>query len=207
MLSRYFGKVFPPAVKGLLWGFVTEVVGNVWSDGVVGEVKGLLWGFVTEVVGNVWSDGVESVATDDETLVIRMSTTTSNTNFLNGFYRIWRWGCLKLLENSRHGGSHNTGLLIDCMNCHMQQHSKNLGRLGLRHCRKCQVDAIVVPSILAEQFELKHSLINMMTSDQFFGLEKENPHDHIRWGSPPVVRKRTLAFYSHLGGSCFQIHQ
>nr|GEX26163.1 putative ribonuclease H-like domain-containing protein [Tanacetum cinerariifolium] len=42
------------------------------------------------------------------------------------------------------------------------------------------VEAIVVPSILAEQFELKHSLINMMISDQFFGLEKDNPHDHIR---------------------------
>nr|GEY28745.1 hypothetical protein [Tanacetum cinerariifolium] len=42
-------------------------------------------------------------------------------------------------------------------------------------------EAIVVPPILAELFELKHSLINMMTSDQFFELEKENPHDHIRW--------------------------
>nr|GEY39694.1 hypothetical protein [Tanacetum cinerariifolium] len=42
-------------------------------------------------------------------------------------------------------------------------------------------EAIVVPSILAEQFELKHSLINMMTSDQLFRLEKDNPHDHIRW--------------------------
>nr|GFA67288.1 reverse transcriptase domain-containing protein [Tanacetum cinerariifolium] len=41
-------------------------------------------------------------------------------------------------------------------------------------------EAIVVPSILAEQFELKHSLINMMTSEQFFGLEKDNPHDRIR---------------------------
>nr|GEW11939.1 reverse transcriptase domain-containing protein [Tanacetum cinerariifolium] len=41
-------------------------------------------------------------------------------------------------------------------------------------------EAIVVPLILAEQFELKHSLINMMTSEQFFGLEKDNPHDHIR---------------------------
>nr|GEX70522.1 reverse transcriptase domain-containing protein [Tanacetum cinerariifolium] len=41
--------------------------------------------------------------------------------------------------------------------------------------------AIVVPPILAEHFELKHSLINMMTSDQFFELEKENPHDHIYW--------------------------
>nr|GEZ54526.1 reverse transcriptase domain-containing protein [Tanacetum cinerariifolium] len=41
-------------------------------------------------------------------------------------------------------------------------------------------DAIVVPLILAEQFEFKHSLINMMTSEQFFRLEKDNPHDHIR---------------------------
>nr|GFC49796.1 hypothetical protein [Tanacetum cinerariifolium] len=42
-------------------------------------------------------------------------------------------------------------------------------------------EAIVVPPILAEQFELKHSLINMMTSYQFFGLENDNPHEHIRW--------------------------
>nr|GEY61789.1 reverse transcriptase domain-containing protein [Tanacetum cinerariifolium] len=41
-------------------------------------------------------------------------------------------------------------------------------------------EAIVVPPILAEHFELKHSRIIMMTSDQFFGLEKDNPHDHIR---------------------------
>nr|GEV38180.1 reverse transcriptase domain-containing protein [Tanacetum cinerariifolium] len=41
-------------------------------------------------------------------------------------------------------------------------------------------EAIVVPLILAEQFELKHSLTNMMTSDQFYRLEKDNPHDHIR---------------------------
>nr|GEV33762.1 hypothetical protein [Tanacetum cinerariifolium] len=40
-------------------------------------------------------------------------------------------------------------------------------------------EAIVVPPILAEHFELKHSLINMMTLDQFFGLEKDNPHDRI----------------------------
>ncbi|GJY05300.1 hypothetical protein Tco_0371240 [Tanacetum coccineum] len=45
-------------------------------------------------------------------------------------------------------------------------------------------EAIVVPPILAEHFELKHNLINMMTSDQFFGLEKDNPHDHIRCRDP-----------------------
>nr|GFB22812.1 reverse transcriptase domain-containing protein [Tanacetum cinerariifolium] len=51
----------------------------------------------------------------------------------------------------------------------------------LRAPTKGYAEAIVVPSILAEQFELKHSLINMMTMDQFFGLEKDNPHDHICW--------------------------
>ncbi|GJY04143.1 hypothetical protein Tco_0370083 [Tanacetum coccineum] len=42
-------------------------------------------------------------------------------------------------------------------------------------------EAIVVPPILAEHFELKNSLINMITSDQFFGLKKDNPHDYIYW--------------------------
>nr|GEV79892.1 copia protein [Tanacetum cinerariifolium] len=51
-------------------------------------------------------------------------------------------------------------------------------------------EAIVVPSILVEQFKLKHTLINMMNSDQFFELEKDNPHDHIRWGSPLVAWDR-----------------
>nr|GFC78814.1 reverse transcriptase domain-containing protein [Tanacetum cinerariifolium] len=51
--------------------------------------------------------------------------------------------------------------------------------------------AIVVPSILAEQFELKHSLINMMTIDQFFGLEKGNPHI-----TPPFSGQRIGA---HMG--------
>ncbi|GJW52586.1 hypothetical protein Tco_0096671 [Tanacetum coccineum] len=45
----------------------------------------------------------------------------------------------------------------------------------LRTPTKGYAEAIVVPPILAEHFELKHSLINMMTSDQFFGLEKDNP--------------------------------
>nr|GEW93133.1 reverse transcriptase domain-containing protein [Tanacetum cinerariifolium] len=49
-------------------------------------------------------------------------------------------------------------------------------------------EAIIVPSIIAEQFELKHSLINMMTSEQFFGLEKYNPHDHV-WGARRWLKK------------------
>nr|GEW11009.1 reverse transcriptase domain-containing protein [Tanacetum cinerariifolium] len=37
-------------------------------------------------------------------------------------------------------------------------------------------EAIVVPPILAEQFELKHSLINMMTSDQYKDFFHACPH-------------------------------
>nr|GFB44942.1 hypothetical protein [Tanacetum cinerariifolium] len=50
-------------------------------------------------------------------------------------------------------------------------------------------EAIVVPLILVEQFELKHSLINMITSEQFSGLEKENPHDHI-WAARQRLEKK-----------------
>nr|GEX92031.1 DNA helicase [Tanacetum cinerariifolium] len=55
-------------------------------------------------------------------------------------------------------------------------------------------EEIMVPPILAEQFDLKHSLNNMMTSDQFFGLEKDNPHDHIYWGSPSLAQPRFFEF-------------
>ncbi|GJS91524.1 reverse transcriptase domain-containing protein [Tanacetum coccineum] len=40
-------------------------------------------------------------------------------------------------------------------------------------------EAIVVPPIPAEHFELKHSLINLVTSKQFYGFE--DPHAHIRY--------------------------
>ncbi|GJX77455.1 reverse transcriptase domain-containing protein [Tanacetum coccineum] len=42
-------------------------------------------------------------------------------------------------------------------------------------------DAIVIPAILAENFELKHGILNLVTSKQFYGFEKEDPHAHIRW--------------------------
>ncbi|GJT30728.1 reverse transcriptase domain-containing protein [Tanacetum coccineum] len=42
-------------------------------------------------------------------------------------------------------------------------------------------EAIIVPPIPTEHFELKHSLINLVTSKQFFGFEKEDPHAHIRY--------------------------
>ncbi|GJY28836.1 hypothetical protein Tco_0404603 [Tanacetum coccineum] len=42
-------------------------------------------------------------------------------------------------------------------------------------------DAIVIPAILAENFEIKHGLLNLVTSKQVYGFEKEDPYAHIRW--------------------------
>ena len=41
-------------------------------------------------------------------------------------------------------------------------------------------DAIVLPQILSENFELKTGLIQLVTSNQFQGFERDDPHAHIR---------------------------
>ncbi|GKB22689.1 hypothetical protein Tco_0862090, partial [Tanacetum coccineum] len=51
----------------------------------------------------------------------------------------------------------------------------------LRAPIKGYAEAIIVPPIPAEHFKLKHSLINLVTSKQFFSFEKEDPHAHIRY--------------------------
>nr|GEU73855.1 reverse transcriptase domain-containing protein [Tanacetum cinerariifolium] len=42
-------------------------------------------------------------------------------------------------------------------------------------------DAIVIPAILAENFKLKVGLFSLVTSSQFHGFERDDPHSHIRW--------------------------
>ncbi|GJZ70319.1 reverse transcriptase domain-containing protein [Tanacetum coccineum] len=42
-------------------------------------------------------------------------------------------------------------------------------------------DAIVIPAILAENFELKVSLLQLVTSSQFYGFERDDPHARIYW--------------------------
>nr|GEU70595.1 hypothetical protein [Tanacetum cinerariifolium] len=42
-------------------------------------------------------------------------------------------------------------------------------------------DAILIPEIIANNFELKHGLINLVQNKQFFGHDKEDPHAHIRY--------------------------
>nr|GEV39740.1 reverse transcriptase domain-containing protein [Tanacetum cinerariifolium] len=42
-------------------------------------------------------------------------------------------------------------------------------------------DAIVVPTITADNFELKHGLLTLFQNKQFFGHDKEDPHAHVRY--------------------------
>ncbi|GJS01667.1 reverse transcriptase domain-containing protein [Tanacetum coccineum] len=42
-------------------------------------------------------------------------------------------------------------------------------------------DAIVIPAILAKKIELKVGLLTLVTSSQFHGFERDDPHSHICW--------------------------
>nr|GEY15262.1 hypothetical protein [Tanacetum cinerariifolium] len=42
-------------------------------------------------------------------------------------------------------------------------------------------DAIVIPVISADNFELKHGLLTFVQNKQFFGHDKEDPHAHIHY--------------------------
>nr|GEX61594.1 hypothetical protein [Tanacetum cinerariifolium] len=42
-------------------------------------------------------------------------------------------------------------------------------------------DAIVVPAITADNFELKHGLLTLVQNKQFFGHDKKDPHAHVRY--------------------------
>ncbi|GKE62681.1 hypothetical protein Tco_1513048, partial [Tanacetum coccineum] len=42
-------------------------------------------------------------------------------------------------------------------------------------------DAIVVPAITADNFELKLGLLTLVQSKPFLGHDKEDPHAHIRY--------------------------
>nr|GEW59319.1 reverse transcriptase domain-containing protein [Tanacetum cinerariifolium] len=53
-------------------------------------------------------------------------------------------------------------------------------------------DAIVIPEIAANNFKLKHGLINLVQNKQFFGHDKEDPHAHIRYFNKITSTMRAL---------------
>nr|GFB37692.1 hypothetical protein [Tanacetum cinerariifolium] len=56
-------------------------------------------------------------------------------------------------------------------------------------------DAIVIPEIAANNFELKHGLINLVQNKQFFGHDKEDPHAHIRYFNKITFTMRVPNFF------------
>nr|GEU77732.1 hypothetical protein [Tanacetum cinerariifolium] len=56
-------------------------------------------------------------------------------------------------------------------------------------------DAIVIPEIIANNFELKHGLINLVQNKQFFGHDKEDPHAHIRYFNKITSTMRVPNFF------------
>nr|GFA78722.1 reverse transcriptase domain-containing protein [Tanacetum cinerariifolium] len=76
-------------------------------------------------------------------------------------------------------------------------------------------DAIVVPAITADNFELKHGLLTFVQNKQFFRHDKEDPHAHIRYFNKitstlkflnvPNTFKDILRAFPHHGFS--ELHQ
>nr|GEU51203.1 reverse transcriptase domain-containing protein [Tanacetum cinerariifolium] len=56
-------------------------------------------------------------------------------------------------------------------------------------------DAIIIPEIAANDFELKHGLINLVQNKQFFGHDKEDPHSHIRYFNKITSMMRVPNFF------------
>nr|GFB60911.1 hypothetical protein [Tanacetum cinerariifolium] len=61
-------------------------------------------------------------------------------------------------------------------------------------------DAIVIPDIVATNFELKHGLINLVQNKQFFRHEKEDPHAHLRYFNK-ITSTRRDSLNSAAGGN------
>nr|GEW31921.1 reverse transcriptase domain-containing protein [Tanacetum cinerariifolium] len=66
-------------------------------------------------------------------------------------------------------------------------------------------DAIVIPEIAANNFKLKHGLINLVQNKQLFGHDKEDPHAHIRYFNKITFTMRVPNGMSHHGFS--ELHQ
>ncbi|GJZ09003.1 hypothetical protein Tco_0543286 [Tanacetum coccineum] len=66
-------------------------------------------------------------------------------------------------------------------------------------------DAIVIPEITANNFEIKHGLLNLVQNKQFFGNDKEDPHAHIRYFNKITSTMKDRTGMPHHGFS--ELHQ
>nr|GEZ42801.1 reverse transcriptase domain-containing protein [Tanacetum cinerariifolium] len=75
------------------------------------------------------------------------------------------------------------------VNSNIEEHSHPVVTMANQHTMaqllqaptKGYEDAIVVPVITADNFELKHSLLTLVQNKQFYGHDKEDPRAHIHY--------------------------
>ncbi|GJT85556.1 reverse transcriptase domain-containing protein [Tanacetum coccineum] len=93
----------------------------------------------------------------------------------------------KSLQFSQVEESESDNLFHDCIqgedenveDVQMADHLRLMEEL-LRIPILCIEDDIVVPAVLADQFELKPELLDFVSNNSFFGFENDDPHSHIR---------------------------
>ncbi|GKE06776.1 hypothetical protein Tco_1398794, partial [Tanacetum coccineum] len=70
-------------------------------------------------------------------------------------------------------------------------------------------DAIVVPVITADNFELKHGLLTLVQNKPFCGLDKEDPHAHIRYFNKitSTPEPKHAKPNDQFNGDAYQIHE
>ncbi|GJS58982.1 hypothetical protein Tco_0653766 [Tanacetum coccineum] len=66
-------------------------------------------------------------------------------------------------------------------------------------------DAIVIPEITANNFEIKHGLLNLVQNKQFFGNDKEDPHAHIRYFNKITSTMKIRNLQLRREGLCFPV--
>nr|GEU59161.1 DNA-directed DNA polymerase [Tanacetum cinerariifolium] len=53
-------------------------------------------------------------------------------------------------------------------------------------------EAIVISKILAENFEIKTNLLQLVQANKFYGFERDNPHTHINFELVEIVNKQVI---------------
>nr|GEX78324.1 reverse transcriptase domain-containing protein [Tanacetum cinerariifolium] len=75
----------------------------------------------------------------------------------------------------------DASLLLHLVVNSLMDHPLMMNECQVRATWRVYEDAIVVPEITADNFELKHGLLTLVQNKQFFGHDKEDPHAHVRY--------------------------
>nr|GEV91408.1 reverse transcriptase domain-containing protein [Tanacetum cinerariifolium] len=101
------------------------------------------------------------------------------TSTMRGFAAVLTVLIIGVSQSRQHGRSKSEDHLKDPPEVSMAD-NRTMTKL-LQAPTEGYEDAIVIPEIAANNFELKHGLINLVQNKQFFGHDKEDLHAYIRY--------------------------